>query len=130
MKNVAIAALILLSVLINIFSFNKVQDWGDDFAGYVIQAKTIYTGKYDELKNNLKRNDFILNYPWGFPALISPVIRYFDSNILIIKIYIFLFFLLSLIVLFYLFWEDKEAALLTILFVSSSPYFWEFKNYI
>lgn len=129
-KNRLIVALILLSVLINVFSFNKVQDWGDDFAGYVIQAKTVYTGRYDDLKSNLKRNDFILNYPWGFPFLISPVIKYFESNIVIIKLYIFLFFILSLCILFYLLREDKEAALLTILFVSSSPFFWEFKNYI
>lgn len=130
MKNVVIVTLILLSVLINVFSFNKVQDWGDDFAGYVIQAQTIYSGTYDDLKSDLKRNDFILNYPWGFPVLISPVIKYFERNIVIIKMYIFLFFLLSLFILFYLFREDKEAALLTILFVSSSPFFWEFKNYI
>ena len=126
MKNILIITLILLSVLINIFSFNKVQDWGDDFAGYIIQAKTIHTGSYDDLKNDIKRNDFILNYPWGFPVLISPLIRYFDSNMIIIKIYIFLFFLAALIVLFYIFRDDKESALLTILLLSSSPYFWEF----
>src|SRR5450755_3838795 len=102
MRNIFLIALILLSVLINIFSFNKIQDWGDDFAGYVIQAKTIHTGSYGELENNIKRNDFILNYPWGFPLLISPLITYFDSNIVIIKIYIFLFFLSSLMVLFYM----------------------------
>jgi hypothetical protein len=72
MKNIFIITLILLSVLINIFSFNRVQDWGDDFAGYVIQAKTIHTGSYSELETSIKKNDFILNYPWGFPFLISP----------------------------------------------------------
>jgi len=130
MKNKFILTLIFLSVLINILSFNKVQDWGDDFAGYVIQAKTIHTGNYSDLESSIKRNDFILNYPWGFPILISPLIKYFDSHIVIIKMYIFLFFLASLIVLFYLFRDDKETSLLTILLVSSSPYFWEFKNYI
>lgn len=130
MKNVFITALILLSVLINIFSFNRAHDWGDDFAGYVIQAKTIHTGAYSDLEANIKRNDFILNYPWGFPFLISPVIKYFDSNIIIIKIYVFLFFLAGLILIYNLFREDKETALLTVLFISSSPYFWDFKNNI
>ncbi len=130
MKHSIIIALIFLSLLINFLSFNKVQDWGDDFAGYVIQAKTVHNGSYGELERNIKRNDFILNYPWGFPVLISPVITFFDTNIIIIKIYIYLFFILSLIVLFYLFKEEKETALLTILLVSSCPFFWDFKNYI
>jgi hypothetical protein len=130
MKNIIIIALIVISVLINIFSFNKVHDWGDDFAGYVIQAKTIHTGNYSDLQANIEKNDFILNYPWGFPFLVSPVIKYFDSNIIIVKIYIYLFFLLALIVIFYLFRKNTEAALLTVLLVSSSPYFWDFKNNI
>jgi len=130
MRNTFIITLILISLLINVFSFNKVHDWGDDFAGYVIQAKTIHTGNYSALEANMERNDFILNYPWGFPFIISPVIKYFDTNIVIIKIYIFLFFLAALIVIFYLFREKREAALLTVLLVSSSPFFWEFKNYI
>lgn len=130
MKNFFIITLILLSILINAFSFNKVQDWGDDFAGYVIQAKTIHTGSYSDLKSDIKRNDFILNYPWGFPILISPLIKYFDSNIIIIKMYVYLFFLAALVVLFYLLRHDRETTLLTILFLASSPYFWEFKNYL
>ena len=116
--------------MINIFSFNNVQDWGDDFAGYVIQAKTIHTGNYSNLRSDIKRNDFILNYPWGFPVLISPLIKYFDSNIIIIKMYVYLFFLASLFVLFRLLRDDKETALLTILLLASSTYFWDFKNYI
>ena len=130
MKNFIIIALIFLSLLINFFSFNKVQDWGDDFAAYVIQAKTVHDGSYTELERNIKRNDFILNYPWGFPVLISPLIAYFETNIIVIKIYIYLFFILSLIVLFYLFREEKETALITILMLSSCPFFWDFKNYI
>ncbi len=130
MKNIIITALVFLSILINFLSFNKVQDWGDDFAGYVIQAKTVRDGNYSELESNIKKNDFILNYPWGFPVLISPVIAFFENNIIVIKVYIYLFFILSLIVLFYLFREEKETALLTILLLSSCPYFWDFKNYI
>lgn len=130
MKHIIIIALIFLSLVINFLSFNKVQDWGDDFAAYVIQAKTVHNGSYSELQRNIKRNDFILNYPWGFPVLISPVITFFENNIIVIKIYIYLFFILSLIVLFYLFKEEKETALLTILFLSTCPFFWDFKNYI
>lgn len=81
MKDIIIIALVFLSLLINFLSFNKVQDWGDDFAAYVMQAKTVHDGSYSELERNIKRNDFILNYPWGFPVLISPVIAFFDNNI-------------------------------------------------
>jgi hypothetical protein len=130
MKNIIIIALVFLSVFINFLSFTKVQDWGDDFAGYVIQAKTVHYGSYSELESNIKRNDFILNYPWGFPVLISPVITFFANNIIVIKIYIYLFFIFSLIIVFYLFREEKETALLTILLLSSCPFFWDFKNYI
>src|SRR4051812_38739026 len=109
MKNNFIILLIALSVLINFFSFNKFQDWGDDFAAYVIQAKTIHTGNYNDLKINISRNNYILNYPWGFPLLISPVIKYFDTKIIVVKLYIYLFFLAALVVIFCIFIEEEET---------------------
>ena len=89
MKTIFIITLIALSVLINLFSFNKVQDWGDDFAGYIIQAKTIHTGSYSDLEANIKKNDFILNYPWGFPFLIARPSLHTSTTISLLSKYIF-----------------------------------------
>lgn len=125
-----IGVLILVSVLINLFGFMQGIDWGDDFAGYVIQAQTLSSGDFHTLQENMSRNDFILNYPWGFPTLITPVIRYFNSDILILKKYVFVFFIASLFIIYFLFKEEKIYSLLSMLLISSSTYFWYFKNYL
>jgi|GEM_PF-1754625 len=127
---IVLGLVVIIAIVINLSSFNKYQDWGDDFAGYILQAKTISSGAYAKLEADIKRNDFILNYPWGFPAIISPVISLFDSNIILLKQYIYIFFILSLAFTFLLFKKEKELAFITTALLASSPYFWEFKNYL
>lgn len=120
--------LITLALILNWNGFLLGQDWGDDFAGYLLQAQTIQSGKYGQLQYYMFTNEFVLNYPWGFPLLLQPVISFFDGNYLLLKQYVYVFFILSLFFVYKLFKKEKEYALATVLLLAASPYFWIFKN--
>ena len=105
-------------------------DWGCDYGGYVLQAKTLVSGDYKGLQENMNRNEFVLNYPWGFPFVLAPVIGSFDTDPVLIKEYVFLFFVVSLILVYFLFRKEPEYALFTVLLLATNPYFWYFKNHL
>jgi hypothetical protein len=120
--------LLLVSIAINLLSFQKGHNWGDDFAGYLKQAQILSKGNYADLKVNMTQMDNILNYPWGYPLLLTPLIHLLDSHLIFLKIYTYFFFILSLLFIFLLLRKDRVMALMTILLLSASPYFWEFKE--
>jgi len=120
--------LVLIAIVINLVSFREGHNWGGDFAGYIIQSQTVADGNFDRLKEQIEKNDFILNYPWGYPLLLSPLIEYFNGNLNILKYYTYAFFILSLVFIFFLFRENKAFSLLTIILLAANPYFWELKN--
>lgn len=122
--------LIVLSIIVQFAGFMNGIDWGDDFAAYIIQAQTLIDGDFKGLEANIQRNDYILNYPWGFPILLAPVIKFFGTDFMLIKKYVFLFFIAGLFITYLAFRQKKEEALLTILLMAASPYFWFFKNLI
>lgn len=131
MKNKVIILLILLAIIINVFSFKNGHNWGCDFSAYIKQAQTIHNNTFTELNSNIKQTDYTLNYPWGYPLLLSPIIKYFDININILKVYTYCFLIISFIFIFLYFKKDNiDFALLTVLLISTNPYFWEFKNNI
>ncbi len=130
-KIILIVIAIIISIAINFFTFKNGHNWGDDFAAYIIQSQTIKNNSFDDLIFHIKHTKYILNYPWGYPMLLAPVIEHFETNINFLKMYTYCFFIISFIFI-YLFFRnnDKEMALLTILMISVNPYFWEFKNNI
>src|SRR5215813_1589407 len=97
---VSISAFLLWSGLTN------GHDWGDDFSGYVMQAKSITEGRPRDF---IEANRFTIEqssvpigplaYPWGFPALLAPFYAVFGLNMIALKsvgIICFLLFLLLL----------------------------------
>jgi hypothetical protein len=128
--NWLILLLIIFSICLNFVGFINGIDWGDDYAGYILQARALNSGDFGRLAYDMRRNDFILNYPWGFPLLISPVVGFFESDLLFFKRYIFFFFVLSLPLIYFLFRQRKGFALMAVLLLSCSPYIWHFKNHI
>jgi len=125
MRYKILIALVFFSVIINLLSFKAGHDWGDDFAAYIKQSQTFASGDYNNLKEHIEKTDYTLNYPAGYPILLAPFIKSFDSNIKILKYYTYLFFILSLIFIFLLLKKNKEFALLTVLLISCNPFFWE-----
>lgn len=71
--------IILVSSVIGAGSLRRGHEWGDDWAWYVLQAKSIAEGTTDEF---IEISDFTnyqstshlgpLAYPWGYPLILSP----------------------------------------------------------
>jgi hypothetical protein len=67
--------------------------WGDDFAGYILQAQSIVRGDMDELVARnivaVERSSGDLapaNYPWGFPLMLAPAYALFGTKVLALKL--------------------------------------------
>jgi len=117
-----------VTAVIYLISFRLGHNWGGDFSQYIAQAKSIAEGYDFPGKFIGTYGTFI--YPWGFPLLLSPIYSIFGMNIFAMKIYVSLFFLLSLPVIFLLF-EKKLGYTQTLLLVSVfalNPYFFYFKD--
>ncbi len=91
--------LLLLSFGLNFFSLTRGHLWWDDFAGYLMQAKSILTWSMDDF---LIHNTFTVQnssitpgpaaYPWGFPLLLAPFYALFGMNPLALKLINLIFF--------------------------------------
>lgn len=115
--------IVLVSGAISFCLLTRGHVWLDDFASYLMQAKSIASGTMAEF---VHRNAFTVNtssyppgpaaYPWGFPLLLTPVYLLFGMNTLAFKLVNALFYALFLIVFFGLArtrLKDGEALLLT-----------------
>ncbi|MEI6289242.1 MAG: hypothetical protein WCP19_02315 [Chloroflexota bacterium] len=80
-------------VLTGISTLTRGHVWLDDFAGYVMQAKSIING---DMADFISHNSFTINnsayppgpiaYPWGFPLLLVPVYVFFGNNPIAFKL--------------------------------------------
>ena len=121
----------------NLISFKRGHTWGDDFALYIAQTKSFIENSVDNL---IEEQRFLeqysselhgpLLYPWGFPILLASVYKIFGFNILAMKIYIFLFFIASLFILFFLFEGilNERLRLLIVTMFALNPVFFYFKE--
>lgn len=99
--------IVLLSGAISFCLLTRGNSWLDDFASYIMQAKSILDRSMDEF---VRRNAFTVNtssyppgpaaYPWGFPLLLAPVYAIFGMSALAFKLVNILFYALFLVVLF------------------------------
>ena len=98
--------------------------WGDDFASYLMQARSIVDGSVDDF---LDRNTFTIDnslpglgpvaYPWGYPLLLAPLVALLGLNLLAFKLLNLFFFILFLLSLYYLV-KDRLSRLETFLLLA------------
>ena len=126
MKEKIVIAIILLSLILGAGILRRGHEWGDDWAWYVLQAKSIWEGTTDEF---IEISDFTnyqstthlgpLAYPWGYPLILTPFYALNGISPLTLKIPGLLFYAGFLIVL-YLFSRSRltrtESLLLVALF--------------
>ena len=97
-----VLVLVLLSYgLTAYFTLNSSQGWGDDFASYIMQARSIVDGTE---KSFFEHNSLTIYnssedigpvaYPWGYPLLLAPVYRIFGLDLFALKLTNIFFFLL------------------------------------
>ncbi|RPA68425.1 hypothetical protein EF405_12250 [Cyclobacteriaceae bacterium YHN15] len=91
---------VMLSIGLNLSSYQKGQDWGGDFALYLNQARGLVTGDVEKVfvdtKYSIDNSDyknFSPNlYPWGYPLLITPIYYFSGNNLEVYKVFNILFF--------------------------------------
>ncbi len=130
-----IAVLLLLSPLL----FINIRDshaWGDDFAGYLIQAQDIAAGHryYETL---MVPQDYMPSYApqyysYGFPLLLAPVVKVWGLDFRALDTYLSLWLVAwGLLVFTFLRWRFSfftAAAFILIVFIN--PWFFQFKTEI
>ncbi len=112
------------------------QDWGGDFAMYIMHARNIAEGiPYGQ-------TGYIINpsvpslgprtYPPVYPMLLSPIYRFFGMDFRAMKLELVVMFALFLGVLCVAFGRNRAPgfSVALVLFVAANPLFWEFKDHI
>jgi hypothetical protein len=129
-KTLFIFGLILLSsTVLSTFMLTRDNDWGDDFAAYIMQAQSIARGSMHEyvLKNSftMQQSSHVfgpITEPWGFPLLLAPVYAVFGLKVLALKLVLVLCYALFLIAFYFLArtrLEEADSLLLTALLAFS-----------
>ncbi len=109
-KTVIILAFILLvSAILGSSLFTNGHLWGDDFASYIMQAKSIVNG---DMQNFVEHNAYTIRqsssqigpiaYPWGYPLLLTPAYILFGISPIGLKLPSLLTYLGFLLVFFFL----------------------------
>lgn len=136
---IAFALILFAYVVASSALLSRGHNWGDDFASYIMQAKSIDTGTE---KIFFEQNSFTIHelsnvigpvaYPWGYPLILSIFYAVFGLNPLALKIPNILFFVLFLIVFYKLLrkrlppWEG----ILLVSILAFNPQFFSSQNQI
>lgn len=118
--------IIIISTIIGACILTRGHQWGDDFAWYILQAKSIVTGTTDEFMEisdytNYQSTQHLgpLAYPWGYPLILAPVYAVEGIHPLALKLPAIFFFAGFLICLYFLVKDrltQAESLLLVALF--------------
>jgi hypothetical protein len=126
MKKIAPALLIiiLISLAIGASTLRRGHEWGDDFAWYILQAKSIWEGTIDDFMEvsaftNYQSTTHLgpLAYPWGYPLIITPFYAVKGINPLVLKLPGLLFYAGFLVCLYFLM-RDRLSQTESLLIVS------------
>jgi len=104
-----LSIIVLSSSVLGFFMLTRGHVWPDDFAGYLLQAKSLLAWQMGDF---ISHNAFTIQnssyppgplaYPWGFPLLLAPVYALFGLNPLALKLLGVLFYAIFLVSFFYL----------------------------
>jgi len=109
-RSLFVLGLIALSAsTLSFFMLTRGHVWWDDFASYVMQAKSLLTWSMDDF---VQHNTFTVEnssyppgpvaYPWGFPLLLAPVYAIFGLNPLALKLVGIAFYAVFLVAFYFL----------------------------
>ncbi len=79
MQNRLVSVVIVLSLFIGAATLRRGHEWGDDFASYIMQAKSIVDNTTSEFVEHNSLTIFQSSiqigpvaYPWGYPLILTP----------------------------------------------------------
>jgi len=126
MRNKLLSIIILVSLVIGACTLKRGHQWGDDFAWYILQAKSILNGTTDEFIEQSAFTNYQstthlgpLAYPWGYPLILVPVYAVKGISPLALKLPALFFFAGFLVCLYFLMKErltETESLLVVSLF--------------
>jgi hypothetical protein len=80
LRNPILIVILTSSIVIGSSHLTRGHEWGDDFASYVMQAKSIWNG---DMQDFIEHNSITIYrsssqigpvaYPWGYPLILTPV---------------------------------------------------------
>ena len=80
MRNTLLPIIILISLIIGACTLRRGHEWGDDFAWYILQSKSILNGTTAEFMEQSRFTNGQstthlgpVAYPWGYPLILTPV---------------------------------------------------------
>ena len=124
MRRMLLPIIVTLSLIIGASALTRGHQWGDDFAWYILQAKSILSGSTDEF---MEQSAFTngqstthlgpLAYPWGYPLILTPVYAVKGISPLALKLP-GLFFYAGFLVCLYLLMRDRLSSTESLLIVS------------
>lgn len=130
-----LAVLLLLSPLLFI-NIRSSHEWGDDFAGYLIEAQNIATGHH-YYETRMVPQDYMPSYApeyysYGFPLLLAPVVKIWGLDFRALDTYVSLWLVAWVVLIFGLLrWRFSfftSVAFILIVFIN--PWFLKFKTEI
>jgi hypothetical protein len=109
MRHRLLFIIVLVSILIGAGSLRRGHEWGDDFAWYILQAKSIVNGAPEEFIKisaftNNESTTYVgpLAYPWGYPLILAPIYTLTGVNPLALKLPGLFFYAGFLVCLYFL----------------------------
>lgn len=106
----------IFSIALMVSMTNMGHGWGDDFAAYILQAKSIVQADPERF---IKANSFTILqsyatigpivYPWGYPLLLAPVYLFFGANIFALKLVAVFFYECFIAVLYFAFVKKNPS---------------------
>src|SRR5512134_2976617 len=111
----ALLLIIIISLIIGASMLRRGHEWGDDWAWYILQAKSIWEGTTAEFMEvsaftNYQSTTHLgpLAYPWGYPLILTPVYAIKGISPLALKLPA-LFFYAGFLVCFYFLVRDRPS---------------------
>ena len=124
MHNKILFVILFISLVIGASTLTRGHQWGDDFAWYILQAKSIWNGNTDEfIQQSAFTNDqsttYVgpLAYPWGYPLILIPSYAIKGIHPLALKIPA-LFFYAGFLVCLYLLMKARLSHVESLILVS------------
>ena len=124
MANRLLFIIIVISLLLGAATFRRGDLWGDDWAWYVLQAKSVLNGTMDEFMEtsaftNNKSTIYVgpLAYPWGYPLILAPAYALRGIHPLVLKLPA-LFLYAGFLVILYLLMRNRLSESESLLIVA------------
>ena len=139
MRNKLLSIIILVSLVIGACTLKRGHQWGDDFAWYILQAKSILNGTTDEFMEQSAFTNYQstthlgpLAYPWGYPLILVPVYAVKGISPLALKLPALFFFAGFLVCLYFLMKErlTQVESLLVVSLFAFNPLLIQFLDQI